>query len=115
MKIKSDRLEEHEVNAMLAQCDRRSKMGLRDYLVMRTLFETGIRKSELCSLKVNSIKSHSGGYRVWVKTLKKRKESYRELEITPELYNALQRNLNGTANNPEAPLLHTLGGPWWAY
>jgi len=112
-KIKSDRLEEHEVNKMLSLPDKRSKAGLRDYLVMRLLFETGIRKGELCSLKICSLMTYAGGYRVRVKSLKKELDEYRELEITQELYNTLQRYLklefNGTHTTMVFPLFMTLG------
>jgi len=117
MKIKSDRLEEHEVNAMLSLADKRTRMGLRDYCTMRLLFESGVRKSELCALTVGSLKTYAGGFRIVVRSLKKRKEEFRELEITPELYNTLQRYINSNGAfgpsspkaNPESPLLHTLG------
>ena len=43
-----------EIKQILNSFDKTSFIGLRDYTIMETLFGTGIRKMELCGLKLNT-------------------------------------------------------------
>ena len=60
-------LEPEEIKRLLEQPDRRSLKGKRDYAVLRLLLETGLRKSEVRSLKYISIQNHNGGKTLIVK------------------------------------------------
>ncbi len=44
------------LQAMFAACDLRTRLGFRDYTLLLTLIDTGIRVSELCGLKVGDVR-----------------------------------------------------------
>lgn len=79
-RIKLQRLErriietftEDQVAAMLSVCDRKTFMGLRDYTMLLTLLDTGLRASELCGMTLQSIDWESGFMRVLGKGRKER-------------------------------------------
>jgi integrase/recombinase XerD len=50
-----------QVKALLAQPDRGSFAGLRDYLVMQLLLDTGIRLNELCNIRLSDVNLKSCG------------------------------------------------------
>jgi site-specific recombinase XerD len=49
---KLDFLEKNEVDAVFASVDTRSQDGYRDLCILRTLYNTGARASELCSIRI---------------------------------------------------------------
>lgn len=49
-----------DVKALLGACDRRTPKGSRDYALVLTLLDTGLRASELVSLRVGDIDGRSG-------------------------------------------------------
>jgi integrase/recombinase XerC/integrase/recombinase XerD len=49
-----------EVRALLAACDRRTARGARDYAIILTLLDTGLRASELVSLRVGHVDMRTG-------------------------------------------------------
>ena len=49
-----------EIKQILNSFDKSSFIGLRDYTIMETLFGTGIRKMELCGLKLSDLNFDSG-------------------------------------------------------
>lgn len=63
---------EAELERLLAQPDRKSSEGYRDYLVMLTLLDTGIRVSELSGLKLDDVDLYNGYLRVLGKGSKER-------------------------------------------
>jgi site-specific recombinase XerD len=63
---------EKELQRLLAQPDKKSNEGYRDYVVMLTLLDTGIRVSELCNLKVSDVDLSNGYLRVMGKGAKER-------------------------------------------
>jgi integrase/recombinase XerD len=65
-----------QIQAMLASCNLRTRLGFRDYTLMLLLLDTGIRVSELCSLTIEQV------HEDYIKVLGKgRKE--REVGIHP--------------------------------
>jgi len=52
-----------EVEALLAQPDTSNPIGLRDKAMIELMYSTGLRVSELCSLKVSDIQMNSGNLR----------------------------------------------------
>ena len=48
-------LTEEEVQSLLRCPDRRNSEGKRDYAILILMLFTGLRKAEVCSLKVSSV------------------------------------------------------------
>src|SRR5512139_851004 len=57
-KKETEFLTEEEAEAILRVPDRRTLQGKRDYAILLTLLITGLRKAELCSLKVENLKTY---------------------------------------------------------
>jgi integrase len=56
-KKESEFLTPEEAVAILRIPDRRTLQGKRDYAILLTLLTTGLRKSEICSLKTANLKT----------------------------------------------------------
>ena len=63
---------EGDLEKLLAQPNKRSNEGYRNYVVMLTLLDTGIRVSELCNLKTSDVDLANGYLRVMGKGSKER-------------------------------------------
>jgi len=63
---------EKEVERLLAQADKSSNEGFRDYCLLLTLIDTGIRLSELAYLKTDDIDYEQNLFRVMGKGLRER-------------------------------------------
>jgi len=61
-----------DIEDMLRQCNRKTFVGLRDYTILLTLIDTGLRVSELCGLEAGDIDWSSGFMRVLGKGSKER-------------------------------------------
>lgn len=61
-----------EIKQILNSFDKSFFIGLRDYTIMETLFGTGIRKMELCGLKLSDLNFDSGFLHVHGKGNKER-------------------------------------------
>ncbi|MFH0812911.1 MAG: site-specific integrase [Pseudomonadota bacterium] len=121
-------LEPGEIKKVLSIPDKRCKIGFRDYLILRLLAETGIRRGELAGMKIGNLVSHNGGYSLFFPSLKKRKvrgeeshkekKSNREIPLKHDLFSDLQRYLkqeyNGSNTDKDLPLFRTSGkhGPY---
>src|SRR5512143_3822790 len=57
-KKETEFLTEEEAQAMLRVPDRRTLQGKRDYAILLTLLTTGLRKAEVCSLKLGYLKPY---------------------------------------------------------
>ena len=57
-KKETEFLTEEEAQAMLRVPDRRTLHGKRDYAILLTLLTTGLRKAELCNLKIGNLKTY---------------------------------------------------------
>ena len=53
-----DYLEKYEVDAVFASVDTRTRDGYRDLCILRTLYNTGARASELCGIQRNDLDLH---------------------------------------------------------
>jgi integrase/recombinase XerD len=60
------------INRLLSECNRKTFVGLRDYAMMLTMLDTGLRVSELCGLKTADIDWSTDFLRVWGKGSKER-------------------------------------------
>ncbi|GAN33476.1 MAG: hypothetical protein DYG83_18200 [Candidatus Brocadia sp. AMX2] len=54
----SEFLTEDEISAILRVPDRRTLQGKRDYALLLLMFSTGLRKAEVCSLRVEHITTY---------------------------------------------------------
>ncbi len=54
----SEFLTEDEITAVLRVPDRRTLQGKRDYALLLLMFSTGLRKAEVCSLKVKHVTTY---------------------------------------------------------
>lgn len=50
-----DFLDKNEVDAVFASVDTRSRDGYRDLCILRTLYNTGARASELCAIRISDL------------------------------------------------------------
>ena len=57
-KKETEFLTEEEAEAILRVSDRRTIQGKRDYAIILTLLTTGLRKAEICNLKVGDLKTY---------------------------------------------------------
>ena len=57
-KKETEFLTEEEAEAILRISDRRTIQGKRDYAIILTLLTTGLRKAEICNLKVGDLKTY---------------------------------------------------------
>lgn len=57
-KKETEFLTEKEAGAMLRVPDRRTLQGKRNYAILLTLLTTGLRKAELCNLKIGDLKTY---------------------------------------------------------
>lgn len=54
----SEFLTEEEITAILRVPDRRTLQGKRDYAILLLMFSTGLRKAEVCSLRVEHVTTY---------------------------------------------------------
>lgn len=112
-KKETEFLTEEDAEAMLRVPDRRTLQGKRDYAVLLTMLSSGLRKAELCSLKVGSL----GTYRnqAVIDIIGKGKR-FRRIPLKTETLLAIKDYLKADGNGivPEHPLFNILGkhGPY---
>ena len=112
-KKETEFLTEEEAQAILRVSDRRTLQGKRDYAILLTLLTTGLRKAEICNLKVGDLKTYRN--QAVVDVIGKGKK-FRRIPLKSETLLAIQDYLkvNGNGTAPEHPLFNTLGkhGPY---
>ena len=112
-KKETEFLTEEEAAAILRIPDRRSLPGKRDYAILLTLLTTGLRKAEICSLKVRDLKTYRNQAVVDVIGKGNR---FRRLPLKGETLLSIQEYLKTSKNgsDPDHPLFRTLGkhGPY---
>ena len=106
-------LTEEEAAAILRIPDRRTLQGKRDYSIILTLLTTGLRKAELCSLKLGDLKTYRN--QAVIDVLGKGKR-FRRIPLKGETLLAIQHYMKAAKNgtDPDQALFHTLGkhGPY---
>lgn len=107
-KKETEFLTEEEVEAMLKQPDRRTLQGKRDYAILLTLLTTGLRKAEICSLKVEALKTYRNQAVLDVIGKGKR---FRRIPLKGETLVAIQDYMkaNGNGTDPDHSIFDTLG------
>jgi integrase/recombinase XerD len=112
-KKETEFLTEEEAAAILRIPDRRTLQGKRDYAILLTLLTTGLRKAELCSLKLGNLKTYRN--QVVIDIIGKGNK-FRRIPLKGETLLVVQDYLKAGKNgtDPGHPLFHTLGkhGPY---
>jgi site-specific recombinase XerD len=112
-KKETEFLTEEEVEAILRVPDRRTLQGRRDYAILLLLVTTGLRKAEICNLRLGDLKTYRNQAVIDVIGKGKR---FRRIPIKNETLLSFQDYLKATKNgiNPEHPMFYTLGkhGPY---
>ena len=112
-KKETEFLTEEEVQAILRVPDRRTLQGKRDYAILLTLLTTGLRKAEICNLKVEDLKTYRNQAIIDVIGKGKR---FRRIPLKTETLLAIQDYLkaNGKGSGLGHPIFNTLGkhGPY---
>ena len=112
-KKETEFLTEEEVQAMLRVPDRRTLQGKRDYAILLTLLTTGLRKAEICNLKVGSLKTYRN--QAVIDVIGKG-QKFRRIPLGTETLLAIQEYLkaNGNGIDPNHSVFYTLGkhGPY---
>jgi site-specific recombinase XerD len=112
-KKETEFLTEEEAEAILRVPDRRTLQGKRDYAILLTLLTTGLRKAEICSLKVEDLKTYRNQAVIDVIGKGKR---FRRIPLKAETLLAIKdyHKATGNGTEPVHPLFQTLGkhGPY---
>jgi integrase/recombinase XerD len=112
-KKETEFLTEDEAQAMLRVPDRRTLQGKRDYAILLTLLTAGLRKAEICNLKVGDVKTYRNQP---VVDLIGKGQKFRRIPLKPETLFAVQDYLKANKNgvDPDHPIFYTLGkhGPY---
>ena len=112
-KKETEFLTEEEAQAILRVPDRRTLQGKRDYAILLTLLTTGLRKAEICNLKVCDMKTYRNQP---VLDLIGKGQKFRRVPLKAETLLAIQDYLkaNGNGVDPGHPIFYTLGkhGPY---
>ena len=112
-KKESEFLTEDEARLICTMPDQRTEEGKRDIAVLMTMLTTGLRKAELCSLKVGSIKEYRNQKVIDVIGKGNR---FRRIALKPDVCDLITKyhKALGNGHDPETPLFFTLGkyGAW---
>ncbi|MDQ0189248.1 tyrosine-type recombinase/integrase [Alicyclobacillus cycloheptanicus] len=114
-KVDEDRIgafTDEQVEALLAQPDRRTYAGFRDYVAMELLLQSGMRLGELISLEVSDI--DFGTRLITLKGAKNKNRKVRVIPIAPEMMRLLIELINENKTYfPDATrvFLTNYGGP----
>ena len=112
-KKETEFLTEEEAQAILRVPDRRTLQGKRDYAILLTLLTTGLRKAEICRLKVEDLKTYRN--QAVIDVIGKGKK-FRRIPLKTETLLAVMdyHKATGNGTDPAHPLFDTLGkhGPY---
>ena len=117
MKRISEFLSEQECQLILTIPDRRTLQGKRDYAILKIMFNTGLRKQEVCNLRIGDLQPFNNQPCILVrgKGNQERRQPIGNtslLQSIKEYRSAIKSSPSLTT--PESPLFFTLGkhGPW---
>lgn len=113
MKKVAEFLTQEECGVLLKMPNRKTQQGKRDYAMLKLMLNTGLRKQEVCNLKVGDIKVHNNQFCLLVngKGNKERRQPIGKTEIL-EAIKDYRKHLKDS--DPNSPLFMTLAkyGPW---
>ena len=115
-KRESTFLAPEEIAALLRVPDKRSLQGRRDFAILKTLFATGLRSAELCSLDVGHVESYRNQP---VLVVNGKGGKVRRVPLHPGALEAIRAYWKAEGRNghdPGEPIFQTLGkhGPYEA-
>src|SRR5512139_2828353 len=107
-KKETEFLTEEEAQAILRVPDRRTLQGKRDYAILLTLLTTGLRKAEICGLKISDLKTYRNQAVIDVIGKGKR---FRRIPLKAETLLSTRDYLkaNGNGIDPNHAVFYTLG------
>jgi len=107
-KKETEFLTEEEAQAILRVPDRRTLQGKRDYAITLTLLTTGLRKAEICDLKVGDLKTYRN--QAVIEVIGKG-QKFRRIPLNSNTLVAIRDYLKATGigTDPAHPLFRTLG------
>ena len=112
-KKETEFLTEEEAQAILRVPDRRTIQGKRDYAITLTLLTTGLRKAEVCSLKVGDLKTYRN--QAVIDVIGKGRK-FRRIPLEANTLVAIQDYLKANGNGVDSghSIFYTLGkhGPY---
>jgi integrase/recombinase XerD len=112
-KKETEFLTEEEAQAILRVPDRRTLQGKRDYAILLTLLTTGLRKAEICNLKVGDLKTYRNQAVIDVVG---KGQKFRRIPLHGDTLVAIKDYLKATENgaDPAHSIFQTLGkhGPY---
>ena len=112
-KKETEFLTEEEAEAILRVPDRRTLQGKRDYAILLTLLTSGLRKAEICNLKVGDLKTYRN--QAVIDVIGKG-QKFRRIPLHLEALVAIKDYLKSSGNgvDPDGPVFKTLGkhGPY---
>jgi integrase/recombinase XerD len=106
-KKETEFLTETEAEAILRVPDRRTLQGKRDYGILILLLTTGLRKAEICNLKIGDLKTYRNQAVIDVIGKGKR---FRRIPLKNSTLLSLQEYLKAmkSGTDPGHPMFHTL-------
>lgn len=115
-KRESGFLTPEEIAGMLRVPDRRTLQGKRDYALLKTMFASGLRASELCTLDVGAVQTYRNQP---VLVVNGKGGKVRRVPLHPDALKAIKAYWRAEGRNghgPEEPIFRTLGkhGPYEA-
>jgi len=112
-KKETEFLTEEEAQAILRVPDRRTPQGKRDYAILLTLLTTGLRKAEICNLKVGDLRTYRNQAVIDVIGKGNR---FRRIPLHGDTLIAIKEYLKAEGNgfDSDYPMFKTLGkhGPY---
>ena len=112
-KKETEFLTEEEAQAILRVPDRRTLQGKRDYAILLTLLTTGLRKAEICNLRIGDLKTYRNQPVIDVIG---KGQKFRRIPLHIDAVVAIKDYLKTSGNgvNPDGPIFKTLGkhGPY---
>ena len=112
-KKETEFLTEEEAQAILRVPDRRTLQGKRDYAILLTLLTTGLRKAEICGLKVEDLKTYRN--QAVIDVIGKG-QKFRRIPLHGDTLVAIKDYLKANGNGMDADhtIFYTLGkhGPY---
>ena len=112
-KKETEFLTQEEADAILRIPDRRTLHGKRDYAIVLTLLTTGLRKAEICNLKIGDVKTYRNQPVIDVIG---KGQKFRRIPLESKALVAIHDYLKagGNGTDPDHPIFYTLGkhGPY---
>ncbi len=112
-KKETEFLTEEEADVVLRVPDRRTLQGERDYAILLTLLTTGLRKGEICCLKIGDLTTYRNQAVIDVIS---KGQKFRRIPLNNATLLALKdyQKATGNGTDPDHALFQTLGkhGPY---